>query len=496
MDNLPSGIIQTKEWSAQQTAIFDWFKNGTGNCLTRARAGTGKTTTILEAINYAREDKILLAAFNKKIAEELKTKLRNPRAEAKTLHSIGFGFVLRNWDGTKLDNERGLKLASMACGGSTAPDQMIALVRRLAALGKNACPFPKAEDMVDLALEHDITPEEQWEEDGWTVERIASCAMKAMDLAATHKDRTVDFDDMVFIPVRNRWVRGRYGLVVIDEAQDMNATQLLLATGLKRPGGRIAVVGDDRQAIYGFRGADAGSLDRLKNELTAVELKLTITYRCPKKVVEYAQRLVPDYVAAPSAPDGIIEDINFDKIHERAEKGNFILSRKNAPLAKICLRLLRHGKRAKIEGREIGQGLLTVMKSVKGKSIPEFLERLTNWEARTITRLQAMKKKSAEIRIEFIKDQAETLRALAEGMASLKEMTARIDELFTETPGGKGDYIICSSIHRSKGLESDTVYVLIETLYPGGKTSIEEQNIDYVAATRAKRKLVWLRDIS
>jgi DNA helicase IV len=93
-------------------------------------------------------------------------------------------------------------------------------------------------------------------------------------------------------------------LVIIDEAQDMNASQLLLAMKSCKKGGRIAVVGDDRQAIYGFRGADSNSLDRLKGELVAHELGLTTTYRCPKVVVAGAARLVPDYTAAPAAPEG------------------------------------------------------------------------------------------------------------------------------------------------------------------------------------------------
>src|SRR4051812_38185721 len=103
-----------REWSSQQQDIFTEFKDGRSNLVIRARAGTGKTTTIIEAISYAPEEKILLAAFNKKIAEELKDKLKNPKAEAKTLHSLGFGFVRRNWPGVRLDNERADKLARQA----------------------------------------------------------------------------------------------------------------------------------------------------------------------------------------------------------------------------------------------------------------------------------------------------------------------------------------------------------------------------------------------
>src|SRR5262245_2928107 len=55
-----------RNWSPQQTAVFDWFNAGAGNLIVRARAGTGKTTTIIEGIARANEKSILLAAFNTK----------------------------------------------------------------------------------------------------------------------------------------------------------------------------------------------------------------------------------------------------------------------------------------------------------------------------------------------------------------------------------------------------------------------------------------------
>lgn len=76
-----------------------------------------------------------------------------------------------------------------------------------------------------------------------------------------------------------------------------------------------------------------------------------------------------------------------------------------------------------------------------------------------------------------------------------KELEARVMNMFTDTPGGEKDFIVCSSVHKSKGLERDRVFVLVETLYPGGRSSIEEQNIEYVAVTRAKQTLVWVNGI-
>lgn len=491
-----------KNWSEQQKAIFEAFKSGKNNIVVRARAGTGKTTTILEAISYAPEASILLAAFNKKIAEELKTKLTNSKAEAKTLHSVGFSLVTKNWRGVKLDTKRGAKLAQHAAdqsarsvaANSNAPAGIVNLVERLAAKGKSVLPFPTESKMIELAYHFDLSPDEAQEEAGWTVNLVAQAAIQAMSLALKN-DGTLDFDDMVYVPVANRWVRGMYDLVVIDEAQDMNASQLLLAQGVVKKGGRVVVVGDDRQAIYAFRGAEAGSLDRLKTELKAVELGLTTTYRCPQLIVAEASNLVPDYKAAPTAPMGVIETLDFDKLHEQAVVGNFVLSRKNAPLARVCLKLLRNGTRARIEGKDMGAQLVKIVKDLKAKSIPDFMVRLNKWETRQSDRTRKAASQNMEAKLDALKDQAETLKTLADGMTGMLELIARIESLFSETPKGKADYVVCSSVHRAKGLETDTVFVLGETLYPGGKHTTEEQNIHYVAVTRAKNKLVWVEGL-
>lgn len=476
-------------WSTQQIAIFSSFEKGTGNLVVVARAGVGKTTTIIEGINHSPAEKIMLCAFNKRIADELTAKLSNPRAESKTLHSIGFRFITRNWTKVRVDNDRGRRIAQQIMGHEV-PDPMLNNVVKLTSLAKGMCPFPKLDEIVDIAYEFDLAPDQEWIEDGWSPERLASYAMKCMDKAC-EKDGTIDFDDMVFIPLRNRWVRGSWDLIVVDEAQDMNAAQLLLAQKAVKKGGRIVVVGDDRQAIYGFRGADSGSIARLKKELSAVELGLTITYRCPKQIVELAQKIVPDFMAAANAPEGTIINIMKDKLVAMAGPHDFILSRKNAPLAGVCLALLRAGKRAKIQGKDIGRGLINLVKKINGKSMPDFHARLTKWEEREVKRLLASGKKSAEARIEYINDQAETLRELAEGLSGVKELTTRIDNLFADVEG-KNDAIMCSTVHKAKGLEADRVFILESTLRRGG--SIEENNIEYVAITRAKKELVWVND--
>lgn len=479
-----------RKWSEQQEAIFDWFKSGKGNLVVVARAGVGKTTTAIEAVGRAPESRILLAAFNKKIAEELKTRLT--KGEAKTLHSVGFSIVMRNWRGVRLDDKRGNVLAqraadSMATDNSKAPVEVISLVQKLASKGKGMAPFANVSELAELAFQFSLVPSEGAEENGWTVQVIAAAARKAMT-AALNFDGTLDFDDMVYVPVANRWVRGTYEMVVIDEAQDMNAAQLMLATKVCLPNGRIAVIGDDRQAIYAFRGADSGSLARMEQELKATKLGLTTTYRCPKAVVAIASKLVPDFQAADTAPEGSVEEIDYEKLAETAKPGSFVLSRKNAPLARTCLKLLRNGTRARIEGRDIGYTLVRIVRGIKARSIPEFLVKLDKWAVKQAARANG---KNAEAKVEQIEDQRATLSYLAEGMAGMAELTTRIEELFADT-NGSNQFVVCSSVHRAKGLEADTVYILRDTLYPGGRQNEEEQNIEYVAVTRAKNKLVWV----
>jgi superfamily I DNA/RNA helicase len=78
----------------------------------------------------------------------------------------------------------------------------------------------------------------------------------------------------------------------------------------------------------------------------------------------------------------------------------------------------------------------------------------------------------------------------------VKELTARISELFTDiAEQGPGAFIICSSVHRSKGLERDNVFLLEDTFLSRRSTG-EEANIRYVAITRAKKTLLWVTNES
>lgn len=519
----PSPQQSSRQWSDQQVAVFQWFERGRGNLVVRARAGTGKTTTILEAIRHAPENDVLICAFNKRIANELKAKLaRNGgHGEVKTLHGVGYSVVQRYWDRAQVDGRRGYEVAKRVAGDQT-PDELIGKVAKLVSFAKGAAVAylalqdreARIEFLVGIALDQGLEPDESWEADGFTVERMAGFAVEALE-QARHKEpdgrALVDFDDMIYLPIANGWARPRYRLVVVDEAQDMNATQLELARRVCHEDGRIAVVGDDRQAIYGFRGADSGAIDRLKAELRAVELGLTVTYRCGRAIVDYARTLVPDFTASPLNAAGEIVSLAMGDLAATATPGDFVLSRKNAPLVGVCLKLLRRGTPARIEGKDVAAGLRAIVRRWKCRSVTALVERIDRWREKETEKLRKRAEPEAQNRIALIEDQADVLKALCDGIAAPDELMVRLDTMFGDQDDNPPPAVVCSSIHRSKGLEAQRVFVLKSTLYPQRKSfqkqganadkalelargSIEEQNLEYVAVTRAISTLVWVLD--
>lgn len=490
-------------WSIEQTNIFNWFetsrvlvpgKDSAGvhsqHLIVRARAGTGKTTTICEGVERAKDGKILMAAFNKSIAKELESRLRNPRVEAKTLHGLGFAFLRREYRNVNIDDNRATDLTKRVIGSDNVPDSIAKLVTNLHTKGREVEPFAAIRgpnQLIDVALRFNLVPDDGQEEDGWTLNRVCDMAHKAMQFAM-ERPTSIDFADMIFLPLVLKLVRPWFNMVVVDEAQDMTVSQLALARGACKRDGRICVVGDNCQAIYGFRGADSGSLDRLKQELSAAELTLNITRRCPKKVVSLAAELVPDFVAAPEAPEGEIVRMDAGKMLAEAREGDFILSRTNAPLIKVCMALLKQGRRARIKGRDIGKGITSIIRKYPNNSVKDMLATIGEVFPKMMSNArETLSETAAEERCNFLQDQWDVIVALSDDAVSINEVIARCEDLFADD--AERQAIMCSSVHKAKGLEANNVYLLEGTFrktFPGS----EESNIRYVAITRAKCRLI------
>ena len=495
----PNGFV----WSDEQEAIFTWFRTGTGALVVRARAGTGKTTTIKQAFNYTRDDRMLYAVFGKKNQREASEAIFDPRVEIKTLHSVGLFFIQQVWPGVKPDKFVESERVEKIVGEQTAKE-IKTQVRKLVGFAKNCLISATMKDLIDLAEERDIQCE-QFEDEangGWDRVKLAHHAMLVLELSRERDPQgRISFDDMVWLPVRQNWVRAWYDLIVVDEAQDMNLPQLTMARLAVKSGGRICVVGDDRQAIYHFRGAASDGLDMMKTVLKAQELGLTVTRRCPKKVVALAVPLVPDYRAAESAPEGFVEQVDVSTITAIVKIGDAILSRSNSPLMPLCLSLLRKGTPARIEGRDVGQALVEIVEKLNARTVPQFITKIEVWREKQIHRFENTPK--LEEKAQQINDQADTLIAIAEGASSVHEIENRLNTLFQDTDKGAKPAVVLSTVHKAKGLEWEKVFIMRETFNRKRPASApplseaaeaararEEANVYYVALTRTKMTLV------
>jgi superfamily I DNA/RNA helicase len=372
---------------------------------------------------------------------------------------------------------------------------------------KNTAPFAKYDQLLDIAAAKNIGPEDYQEKEGWTVVDICRLAEAAMLLSKQPDAKNrISFNDQLWLPVVMGWVRPWFELLVVDECQDLNATQLLMIEKAVKPSGRLVLVGDKFQCIYGFRGADPKGFEKLKTKLRAKVMTLTTTYRCPKSVVDFVSKMVPGYKAAATAPDGIIRRVAEAQgaFTTALQGGDAVISRVNAPLMPLCLKLLQRGQRAYIEGRDIGKTLNGIHEKVKTADIKSYVEALDTWAAAKIEKVQGIPgSETYEAAIQVICDQAETLKALAlaDDVKTPDQVAAKLTALFADSEFDTNPVkpVVFTSVHKAKGLEWKRCFLLTATFKKVNwdlPAQTEESRIGYVAATRTKSELVWVDPVN
>jgi superfamily I DNA/RNA helicase len=207
--------------------------------------------------------------------------------------------------------------------------------------------------------------------------------------------------------------------------------------------------------------------------------------------VELAQQDVPDYRAADGNAEGVVANCSEGQMLAQVEAGDAILSRVNAPLMPLCLALLRKGVPAMIEGRDVGKQLAGIVSKFRARSVPHLFQKLAAWRGRMQARFSKLSPAEAEQKLALVEDQADTIKAIAEGAASVQEVLERLESMFKDSER-EGPMVVLSSVHKAKGLEWDRVFMLRDTFKR--RPGVEEENIHYVAVTRAKRELYLASD--
>jgi len=307
---------------------------------------------------------------------------------------------------------------------------------------------------------------------------------------------------MVYLPLQRRLKLQTYDWVLLDEAQDTNATRRALACKLLAPGGRMVAVGDPAQAIYGFTGADSDSLDLIRADFNAITLPLTVSYRCPKAVVAEARQWVQHIQPADDAIEGSVERIDEDtfwaETYATLTPDDAILCRNTAPLVAAAYRLIRNGVGCYIEGRDIGTGLIKLATKWKtAATVADLRDRLRKWSKAEIKRAQD---KSQDAQAARVDDQTSTLLEIMSALpddAPIFSVQTAINNIFGDTPAGERPRVVTlSTIHKSKGREWKRVLWWGANAFqpsPFARQAWQqgqERNLMYVAATRAMETLI------
>ncbi len=515
--NVPSLFVP----SPYQEAIFAFLESGEGNGLVRAAAGAGKTSTIIAACQRLPErmrQRTLLLAYNAHIRDELKE--RAPYGvNVLTNHQLGMRAIsayfssqglpaggqnwVNKWKYPDLINLYWRNILTADPRGSRAA---IALGELLGLVRLNLVDGSDTEAVWEVAQRYGVEIRAQDEETVlsalptillWGREGLPRDLAVAAGTKNYHPSKMIDFDDMLWLPHVLPGVSfPQYELVMADECQDLSKAQLETALKAVAPGGRTLMVGDPNQAIYAFAGADATAYDAIKIRTNAIELPLTVCYRCARKVVEAAASVLPGIEAADGAPEGLVEVVSEAGALQMIRPGDALLCRINAPLVAAAFELIRRGIPAKVLGRDIGARVLRTLDDialVEGFTFQKLPTIAAQWLSTRLSIL-AQRKDSEDAQIALI-DQVETVTEVwgwckGKGATSAGEMRVQIEQLFSD----EASAVTLSSIHKSKGLEWNRVFLLKPSKlpHPMARTEIaqlQEINLKYVAFTRAKREL-------
>ena len=273
-----------------------------GPLLVLAGAGSGKTRVITQKIAYLVQDcgfqprNIAAITFTNKAAKEMLERIGKILSPAlagdlqiSTFHSLGVR-ILREEAKALGYKPRFSIFDSADCAGilseaaGTVDKATVRILQSLISNWKNALVTPEA-------ARHLATDEHQ---------KLAAHAYLSYE-ATLKAYQAVDFDDLIGLPVKlfsehpeiaDKW-QNRLRYLLVDEYQDTNACQyqlLKLLTGVRA---QFTAVGDDDQAIYGWRGADIDNLRKLPAEFPNLKvIKLEQNYRSTVRILKAANNVI------------------------------------------------------------------------------------------------------------------------------------------------------------------------------------------------------------
>lgn len=475
----------------EQTDIIDFAReNPKTNILINALAGAAKTSTLRFLAKYLPIEPCVSLAFNKRIADEM-TKVLPGHVRCATMNSMGHRvwaaavgkrLVLETKKNYNLVKERIDKLPQR--DRSEAYD-IFGDITKAISKAKLSGYVPGG---ISGLPGKSLLTEEQFfgsldeRPDEWFVMLVNDCLRNGITQAYSG---LIDFDDQIYMPTLFGGAFPQHKRVKVDEAQDLSPLNHAMLWKMVGPDTHLTAVGDPWQSIYAFRGADTGSMGKLRDHFKMHEMTLSVSFRCPIAVVKNAHRRVPHMKWPTWAKEGRVTHLpewNASSIPDRAA----IICRNNAPLMGAALQLLRAGRGVQVVGTDLGPQLVKTLKKLGDASMTQeqVYDAIDRWEQSKLSKARDAG---------TISDKADCLRVFAKFGGTLGGAIAYCETIFAN----KGPIQLLSG-HKAKGLEWNTVFHLDPQRIPSpwakeGEDLEQELNVRYVIETRAKEALYFIR---
>ncbi len=273
-----------------------------GPLLILAGAGSGKTTVLVARTGRLISEKkttperICVLTFTNKAATELKHRVarrlgeRAKKVWAGTFHSFGLKFLKEYWKEAGLPKKFGV----IDSGDSTAI---------LKDLAKNIRDYEKAQLNLELLANKIAWIRQHGKEpvlDG-SPEAAAAIVFAPRYQRRLRELGVVDFEELLLRPLKmmnespelKEKVQKRFDYIMVDEFQDTNSTQMKLVDLLSQTHGNLAVVGDDDQSIYGWRGAEIQNILQFpKRYKQCCVIRLERNYRSSETILKLANEVI------------------------------------------------------------------------------------------------------------------------------------------------------------------------------------------------------------
>ena len=489
------------EPSIYQTKIFDCVVHGSGNAVIMARAGSGKTATIIACMKLVQsKKKCIFLAFNKSVKEEIEGKLVDyPNCTVKTVHGLGYSMLCGYLDEQPMVDEFKYntylrhnlnELSEASLKGKKEIDEYCDNIIKLLEFSRMNLAQSKNE-IQNIANEYSIPTDN---DEVVVVLRLLKWGKKNL--------ATVDFTDLVWLPYELDIPpkQNKYDWIFNDEAQDYSVAYVKLFNRCFKRGTRFVSCGDEFQSINQFAGASEQAFRTMIDMPNTQVFDLPMSYRCDKAIIKEANMFVPDIISRPNAGMGLVK--HDTKLAELRD-GDLGLARTNAIIFKAYTRLIKMGKACYIKGTDDDkEKLLGIVKrygvgNVLAKDFESdgLFPRL--YDSMVTERNKLIKGGLDEIdainsqQVQTIYDTISSLLTISEGC----ETTTDLINKYSRSDTG----ICLSTIHKAKGLEADNVHVFCRSTMPQkyAKTTSEmqqERNLIYVSITRAKHKLCYVSE--